>query len=527
MIRDPKQPSPTAASDNGVDRRSFLKVGAAATIGAALARPVWAADAPALPYQVTGWHGDAYETCHKVRDNAFTKLPAVSQKHDVVIVGSGIAGMTAAFKLRDLDVLVLEQDKRLGGMAKSLRSGEHEFNIGAAYFTGVEGEQAQLWSELGLNLKPVAVPNDRWLHNGNWIPSPWEEESIAKASPSLQKPMAAIRNAMAELLKGKDFPETPFVKASAQALKLDTITFAEWLKPWATPELMGFINGYCFSAMGASAETLSAFGSLNFYSEFLGNIYAFPEGNAHLIKVMVEAFNAAGKDRIVPGCVVYKIDPVSDDNVRVYYMRGEESLCVEAKRVIAATPYFVSSRILAGISDAQRYMLNLPKYAAYFVGSLVFDKVVSFDSYDSWVPAAGAFDDFIPTTWVDRDLHTQLEAKKAGQSISCFACEHRPGVGRWRMMNKKPHEMAMPIVEAFEKIVPGATASLREVHMTRWGHAIIINQPGMYTKWLPKLSKRHGPVYLAHSDGQGLPAVESSTAEAFVAAKEIRERWKK
>ena len=44
---------------------------------------------------------------------------------DVVVVGAGIAGLTAAWQLRDLDTLVLEADDRVGGRIKSFDRGAH------------------------------------------------------------------------------------------------------------------------------------------------------------------------------------------------------------------------------------------------------------------------------------------------------------------------------------------------------------------------------------------------------------------
>jgi protoporphyrinogen oxidase len=42
---------------------------------------------------------------------------------EVVVVGAGIGGLTAAWQLRDLDTLVLEADDRVGGRVKSFVRG--------------------------------------------------------------------------------------------------------------------------------------------------------------------------------------------------------------------------------------------------------------------------------------------------------------------------------------------------------------------------------------------------------------------
>jgi protoporphyrinogen/coproporphyrinogen III oxidase len=53
---------------------------------------------------------------------------------DVVIVGGGIAGLSAAWRLRHRDVLLLEAGDRLGGRMRSDPCGEYWLNYGAHLF---------------------------------------------------------------------------------------------------------------------------------------------------------------------------------------------------------------------------------------------------------------------------------------------------------------------------------------------------------------------------------------------------------
>ena len=53
---------------------------------------------------------------------------------DVVIVGGGIAGLSAAWRLRHRDVLLLEAGDRLGGRMRSDACGEYWLNYGAHLF---------------------------------------------------------------------------------------------------------------------------------------------------------------------------------------------------------------------------------------------------------------------------------------------------------------------------------------------------------------------------------------------------------
>src|SRR5207253_813487 len=77
------------------------------------------------------------------------------REKDVVVVGAGIAGLTAAWQLRDLDTLVLETDDRVGGRIKSVARGSHWVSVGAHMFPG---EGSLLWGLLEeLALEPVRI----------------------------------------------------------------------------------------------------------------------------------------------------------------------------------------------------------------------------------------------------------------------------------------------------------------------------------------------------------------------------------
>jgi protoporphyrinogen oxidase len=69
---------------------------------------------------------------------------------DVVIVGAGLAGMTAAHELRDRDLVVVEKEDRVGGRTLSGRHGEYWYNSGAQFVW--DKRTLALCRELGLDV---------------------------------------------------------------------------------------------------------------------------------------------------------------------------------------------------------------------------------------------------------------------------------------------------------------------------------------------------------------------------------------
>ena len=77
------------------------------------------------------------------------------EDRDVVIIGAGIAGMTAAKRLRDLDPLVLEASDRVGGRIWSKQCGELAMSVGAHMFPPPDSTVGQLVTEYGLDVLPI------------------------------------------------------------------------------------------------------------------------------------------------------------------------------------------------------------------------------------------------------------------------------------------------------------------------------------------------------------------------------------
>jgi oxygen-dependent protoporphyrinogen oxidase len=80
---------------------------------------------------------------------------------DVIIVGAGVAGLAAAWRLRGSDVLVIERRSRVGGRIKSLPWGERWINLGAHLFAGPGSAIHELVVALQLDSTLLEIPGSK------------------------------------------------------------------------------------------------------------------------------------------------------------------------------------------------------------------------------------------------------------------------------------------------------------------------------------------------------------------------------
>jgi monoamine oxidase len=172
-----------------------------------------------------------------------------------------------------------------------------------------------------------------------------------------------------------------------------------------------------------------------------------------------------------------------------------------------ATPKFITSRIVAGLSDAQQDAMSSYHYCPYPVINMIFEKPVYNRGYDTWCPG-NSFTDFIVADWV---VQKQPGYKQKNNILTFYA--PLAEVERKKLLKIDDcRQIAASVLRDFQKLLPEfAAVDPLEVHFYRRGHPMFIATPGTFTKTIPAASQPLERVFFANTDSIG-PESEISGA---------------
>lgn len=273
---------------------------------------------------------------------------------DVVIVGGGIAGLSAAWRLRHRDVLLLEAGDRLGGRMRSDPRGEHWLNYGAHLFPGPGSLVGRMARECGLEAVPVTgsmmglAVRSTLLTGGRVETYPLrlplslrDRIALARAGLKVQRAVARYHR----LQRRWDFE--------------DHRTFAEFLGP--LPPAVHEIFSCAAHRATAELDELSAGCGIGLFALVWGGKRSLIARN--LLGGSGELPAALGRElgeRARTGCRVRAIRPDGDGLV-MHHDGGE----VSARQVIVAAPAPHAAPLVAPVAERAAGALSQLTYGPF------------------------------------------------------------------------------------------------------------------------------------------------------------------
>ncbi|MFY1831555.1 FAD-dependent oxidoreductase [Myxococcus fulvus] len=494
----------------------------------------------------------AVEVGHKLRGGPLPSAQTV-EPVDVLVVGGGIAGLSAAWRLMGAgvkDVRVVELEADVGGTSRSGRNAVSPFPWGAHYLpapTEDRGPVVRLLREMGAvagvdaqglptfeETLLIQEPDERHFYRGHWyeglylrVGATAEDLAELERFDARMNAFAAARDA-----KGRKAFAVPTSRSSddAEWTALDSLSMARWLERegFHSTRLKWMVDYACRDDYGATAEHISAWAGIWYFAarqdgqgERSEGFLSWPEGNGRLVQQLSSSLPPRAVERDV---LVHTVTPSAKGcRVDALDARTGQPRSFQARQVVLACPRFIAAHVVAPWRTERPAWLAAFTYAPWVVANLTL----------SSPPVSRGF----PLAWDN----VFQESKSLGYVVATHQRlrqdENGPTVLTWYLPMaggdvKAEREKALSASYAdWEALVmadlrpahPGISAQAQRLEVQRWGHAMVRPTPGFI--WGPERQAAQeslGPsLHFAHTDLGGLALFEEANWFGVKAAERV------
>jgi protoporphyrinogen oxidase len=491
---------------------------------------------------------------HRLRDGLKVDVPADKwERAGVVIVGGGIAGLSAAWRLIKAgfeDFVLIELEPAPGGTSRSGSSQLTSFPWGAHYVPApTKQNQAlvELVDEMGMlegidkNGEPIVAeqfllrdPDERLFYKGRWYEGLYLH---AGASAEDERQFDAFNDEIKRWIgwrdsKGRRAFTIPVAACSndAEVTSLDRITMAEWMnqRGFNSPRLRWYVDYACRDDYGLTLDQTSAWTGLFYFAsrvvkpgEESQPLMTWPEGNGHLVSHL----HSKAKSKVKLGHAVVDIIPNQNNgrngvDVVMVDSKAENASGIRADRVIFAAPHFLTRYVIRDYRD------NTPSHVAEF-------------QYGAWMVANLFLKDRpeskgFPLAW-DNVLYespalgyvvaTHQLGLDRGPTVFTYyypLCDADPRAARTKLLGTDWHGWADIALADLGHAHPEIRNLTERLDVMRWGHAMIRPRPGFM--WGGARAEAQTPyrgIHFANTDLSGVPLFEEAFYHGLRAADEV------
>ncbi|MCC7153216.1 MAG: FAD-dependent oxidoreductase [Bryobacterales bacterium] len=451
---------------------------------------------------------------HRIRDHARFQTPAETRRVPLVIVGGGIAGLSAAWRLDKRgfrDFVLLEMESEVGGNA---RWGRNEITPypWAAHYVPVLGKGPalvrELFEELGI------------LKNGQWdehylchspqerifIHGRWQEGLPPQTDHQQWERFEALTGELRQTGCFTIPMEQGWRKCGARERALDRMSMEEWLAANGlhSPEVRWYANYACRDDYGASSAATSAWAGLHYFAsrepDDKGPIVQ-PQGNGWIVQRLEEKL----RPHIHRGRMVYRI-----------VKRGAgwqvftEQTRFDAQAVIFAAPTFLGAWLIDPAPP--KYPLE---YSPWLTANLTLERwPEEQDTEPAWdnVIYDSKSLGYVVATHQSLKVHQRRTVWTWYHSFSEGSARDQRRLllgGDWSYWKEF-------ILRDLERAHPDIRACVSRVDIMRLGHAMPRPGPGAMFAAVPS---SHAPsLFFANSDVSRLPLFEEAQYRGVAAA---------
>ncbi len=462
---------------------------------------------------------DGFPLGHKLRDYASFAAPKDVKRVPLVIVGSGMAGLSAAWWLKKRgfhDFVMLEMEDKAGGNSRYGENAVSPYPWGAHYVP-IPNQKSplvrELFEEVGLivdgefNERHLChSPQERLFIHGRWQ---YGLEPEIGLSPKGREQFKRF-DQLIEGLHSTGKWAIPHALGTVDS-GLEGMRFADWLKAnrFDAPELMWYLDYSTRDDYGCALGDTSAWAGLHYFAardhDDKGP-FCWAEGNGWLLKQL----QAKVAGHVRTGEPVYRVGR----SVGVFHVMTPKTQYV-SQTVIWAAPSFLASYIVEGAPRAEGF-----SYSPWVTANLTLDRMpkmsggaeMAWDNVVYGSPSLG----YVVATHQSVAMHREQTVWTWYYAVA----EKTPDMAR-RMLLEKPWEywrdQAMADLGKAHKDLADCVS---RIDVFRNGHAMVRPTPGfLASAGRQKMLKGHAGLFYANSDLSGISIFEEAQYRGVEAAR--------
>lgn len=439
---------------------------------------------------------------------------------DVVIVGGGIAGLAAGWRLRHWDTLLLESEDRVGGRIRSERRGPYWLNWGGHVYAGGNSATSWLLSSTGVDSIPVPGSlaglsmNGKLLLKGRVETYPFRIPMPMAARVGMVRAGAKVALSVARYARivQRRRGETEAQRQQRIYDFMNDRSFKDFIGD--LPEDAEALFKPTVTRSAADIDQLSAGAGVGYFS-LVWNIGAgLSESIVGGPSTLTESIAAALSDRVRLNATVDEIVQKTDSAVVRYRENGVEKE-VEARCVVLATPATVSHRIAVDLDREVREALSKIVYGPYVSAAFLTDETerqVWDDAYGIATPKRS----FNVALNMSNVVHGYETERTPGSSLMTFS----PGSLARELLEHDDDRIRRIYLDDLDQVLPGFADNVVEAEVQRWPTGAPYCFPGR-GRLQQTLTRRTGRVLLA-GDYLGTLYTETAIQTGLSAAQEAR-----
>jgi protoporphyrinogen oxidase len=491
---------------------------------------------------------------HRIRDGLGI-IPSRDQwqRVGVVIVGGGVAGLSAAWRLLKSgldDFVLIELEQAPGGTARSGSSALTSYPWGAHYLPAPMKENValiELLDEMGIlegrdsDGEPIVAeqflcrdPEERVFYRGRWY------EGLYLRGGANAEDLAQLDAFNAEVNRRVAWRDSKARRAfaipvatgsdDAEVTALDKLSMAEWLdqRGWNSPRLRWLIDYACRDDYGLTLDQTSAWAGMFYFASRLTKpgaearpLMTWPEGNGRLV---AHLFNKV-KSKVRLGLAAAEIVPTDTSgknavDVIAIDHEAQNAVGFHADRVIFAAPHFLTRYVIRPYRDNPPPHVVEFQYGAWMVANLFLKDRPK----DRGFPLA--WDNVLfESSSLGYVVATHQRGLDRGPTVFTYyypLCDADPREARSKLLAAGRDEWADVALTDLSRAHPEIRSLTERLDVMRWGHAMIRPRPGfVWSQARRAASKPYRGIHFANTDLSGVPLFEEAFYHGTRAAEEV------